>query len=97
MFIDYNLNPSLGGKQENKKEFYFVCVDSSQKENVVKQFHKIKQVEEIWSLDGVYNLIIKTQIDLHNKKMDIFCPALKSMKGIREVLTGVVIKFISCN
>ena len=70
--------------------FIFIQIDESQKQNVIRQFHKIKHGEEIWSLHGVYNLTIKTQIDLNNKR-GIFHFALERIKGISEVFTCAVI------
>lgn len=93
--IDHILDPRLGGIQHTTNEFYFIQTEESQKHHVIRQFDKIKQVEEIWNLDGVYNIVIKTKIDLNYKKRYIFCPALKRTRGISEVFACAVIKYIS--
>lgn len=71
--------------------FVLINTNLGSEETVSKDLKKITEVKEVYSLYGVYDIIIRVEAETMNKLKEVIGSKIRSIEDIKSTLTMIVI------
>ena len=71
----------------------FVLINSEVgiEKNVAESLRKIPEVKDIWEVYGVYDIIVRVEVDSLSELKGTLSTRIRKLQGVRSTLTMIVV------